>query len=120
MQRATRAAFLGLGAGLAFLIASCAGRNDRLPETGATLEGTVKYGQEEVPFALVIAVGEGPAATGRIGEDGRYKLENCPLGEVKSTRKCFASLRRARRRRSTTRRIFLRKPCSRGMGRCRV
>jgi hypothetical protein len=55
----------------------------RLPETGATLEGTVKYGTEKVLVALVIAQGEGGAATGFIGEDGRYKMDNVPLGEVK-------------------------------------
>jgi hypothetical protein len=55
----------------------------RYEETGATLEGTIKYGKEDVSFALVIVVGEGASATGKVGEDGRYKVQNAPLGEVK-------------------------------------
>jgi hypothetical protein len=54
----------------------------RLPETGATLEGTVSYGGTKVLVALVIAQGPNGAATGFIGDDGRFKLENVPLGEV--------------------------------------
>lgn len=55
----------------------------RLPETGATLEGTVVYGKEPVPVALIIVVGDSGSAQGFIGEDGRYKLTNVPLGTVK-------------------------------------
>jgi len=65
------------------LLASCGERGARLPETGATLEGTVSYGKEKVPVALVIAQGQKGSATADVGEDGRYKLENVPLGEVK-------------------------------------
>ena len=54
----------------------------RRPETGATLEGTVTYGSEKVTVALVIAQGENSTAQAFIGDDGRYKLENVPLGEV--------------------------------------
>jgi hypothetical protein len=35
-----------------------------------------------VGAALVIAQNESGAATGFVGDDGRYKLENVPLGEV--------------------------------------
>jgi len=52
------------------------------PETGATLEGTVTYGKEKVGVALVIAQNESGAATGFLDENGRFKLENVPLGEV--------------------------------------
>jgi hypothetical protein len=79
----TRGTFLALAAGAALTIASCGERGEKLPETGATLEGTVKQGKEDIRFALVIVVGDRTSATGKIGEDGRYKVENCPLGEVK-------------------------------------
>lgn len=75
------AAGLALAAGLA----GCGYgvREQRLPETGATLEGTVKYGSESVHFAEIRVVSETASATGSIGQDGRYKVENCPTGAVK-------------------------------------
>lgn len=75
-----------LGLALAAVaVASCEGRGERIPETGATLEGTVTYGKQKVMYAMVVAAGPGGpgSATGYIGEDGRYKLENVPLGQVK-------------------------------------
>src|SRR5262249_55420539 len=54
----------------------------RLPETGATLEGTVNYGDEKLEFALIIVQTPEGSATGRVGEDRRYRVENVPLGEV--------------------------------------
>jgi hypothetical protein len=84
MQRVSvRLAFSVLVAGCALLAASCGESGERVPETGATLEGTIHHGKEQVPFALVIVVGQGASATGNVGEDGRYKVENAPLGEVK-------------------------------------
>jgi hypothetical protein len=84
MQRVSiRLAVSGLMAGCALLAASCGESGVRYEETGATLEGTIKYGKEDVPFALVIVVGQGASATGKVGEDGRYKVLNAPLGEVK-------------------------------------
>jgi hypothetical protein len=53
-----------------------------LPQTGATLEGTVTYGSEELQFAQITVSGGGAVVTGVIGEDGRYKVENVPVGEV--------------------------------------
>jgi hypothetical protein len=50
--------------------------------TEGTLEGTVKYGNEPVLVALVIAAGPNGSAEGFIGEDGRYKIEKVPVGEV--------------------------------------
>jgi hypothetical protein len=65
-------------------LASCGNpRETRLPETGATLEGTVTYKGDQLQFAQIQVLGEGRMATGRIGEDGRYRVENCPLGQVK-------------------------------------
>jgi hypothetical protein len=54
----------------------------RLPLTGATLEGAVTYGKDKVPVGLVIAVGTNGSASGDISDDGTYKLENVPLGDV--------------------------------------
>jgi hypothetical protein len=68
----------------AALAASCSSnRAVRLPETGATLEGTVKYGGEDVQFAMILVQAGDKAATGKVGEGGRYRVENVPLGEVK-------------------------------------
>jgi hypothetical protein len=70
--------------GLIFCLGGCNTGPITLPETGATLEGTVTYGGEKVLVAMVIAAPTDgkPGAQGVIGEDGRYKIENCPLGEV--------------------------------------
>jgi hypothetical protein len=72
------------GAGLVLLLAGCGIglREKRLPETGATLEGTVSYGKERVMVAMIIVQGDGGMATAFVGEDGRYKAENVPLGTV--------------------------------------
>jgi hypothetical protein len=55
----------------------------RHPETGATLEGTVTYGNESVPVALIIVAGQGGSATGNVDEStGRFSIPNVPLGAV--------------------------------------
>jgi hypothetical protein len=55
-----------------------------LPETGATLVGTVKYAGEDVQYALVIVqAADGSTSAGLIGEDGVYHVPNAPLGEVR-------------------------------------
>jgi hypothetical protein len=64
------------------LCVSCAAREARLPETGATLEGTVTYGGEKLQFAMILVQTADASATGRIGDDGRYRVENVPVGEV--------------------------------------
>jgi hypothetical protein len=75
---------LMLLAAAACLASSCGfSRETRLPESGATLEGVVKYGGEQLQFAQILVIAEGKMATGRIGEEGRYRVENCPLGQVK-------------------------------------
>jgi hypothetical protein len=78
----TRLALLGLVAGSALLAAACGERGHRLPETGATLEGTITYGGTKVPYAIVTVMGENGMATGNVQEDGRYKVVNVPLGPV--------------------------------------
>ena len=83
MNRSCRAAeVLCLCAAVA-LFAGCGVREYRLPETGASLEGTVKYQSSPLPAAMIIVAGESSSATGNIGADGRYKIDNVPLGEVK-------------------------------------
>jgi hypothetical protein len=52
-----------------------------IPETGASLEGTVTYGKAKLEAALIIVVGEKGSATGTI-ENGRYKVLNAPVGKV--------------------------------------
>src|SRR3954451_4754809 len=54
----------------------------RLPATGASLEGTITYGGETVQMAQIDVLGEKGQAIGQI-ENGRYKVENAPLGPVK-------------------------------------
>jgi hypothetical protein len=68
--------------GLAFLLAGCGPGGIRYPETGATLEGTVTYGKDAVGAALVVAKNDSGTATGFVEKDGRYRLQNVPLGEV--------------------------------------
>jgi hypothetical protein len=79
----TRLALAGWFSGLALLAASCGERGERLPETGASLEGTITYGGVRVPFAMVTVMGENGMATGHVGDDGRYQIANVPLGEVR-------------------------------------
>ena len=60
MRRGISRRFIGLTfAGMTFLICSCGPKGDTPPQTGATLDGTVKYGDEPIHFALVIATGHG-------------------------------------------------------------
>jgi len=54
----------------------------RRPETGATLEGTVSYGDQKVMVGLVIVQNDKGSAQGFIDDEGKYKLENVPIGEV--------------------------------------
>lgn len=83
MQRIVRSTTAGLMAVGVILLASCSGHpEERLPETGATLEGTVAYGDQEVPFAVVFVKGPDAMAQGKVGEGGRYTVENVPLGRV--------------------------------------
>ena len=54
----------------------------KLPESGASLEGTVTYGKDRLQAAMIIVQGANGSATGFLGDDGRYRIENVPLGEV--------------------------------------
>jgi hypothetical protein len=73
---------LAFTVGTAFLLPSCEGGAKRYPETGATLEGTITYNNQRVPLALVIVASKSSSATGKADEEGNYKVENAPLGEV--------------------------------------
>jgi len=80
-MRRFAAMFLALG--LAVTTIACgSNRPVSLPESGATLEGTIKYGTDDIQFAMIIAQTATGSATGKVGPDGKYKLENVPLGEV--------------------------------------
>lgn len=78
-------AFIALSLALAAAAGvSCSRQKaEQLPESGATLEGTITYGKEDVRFALIVVQAGNNSATGKVGEDGRYKVENVPLGQVK-------------------------------------
>jgi hypothetical protein len=73
-----------LVAALALGVAACGGENvpKAIPDSGATLEGTVKVGGEQLQFAMVMVKSANGVASGKIGEDGKYKVSNVPLGEV--------------------------------------
>lgn len=86
MSRLKRKLSLAATAGLAFVVVSCGSGVEALPETGATLEGTVTYGGEKVPLALIIVAVSGPgggSANANADDDGKYTLKNVPLGLVK-------------------------------------
>lgn len=78
-----RAGAVALVAAAAFTTSCRYVKEERLPETGATLEGTVTYGGEPVHFAMIQVQGSNASATGKVGEDGRYRIENVPVGEVR-------------------------------------
>jgi hypothetical protein len=65
--------------------AGCGGyvHQEKLPESGATLEGTVKYGSDPVEFAMILVTAANGSATGRVGNDGHYRVDNVPVGEIK-------------------------------------
>lgn len=79
VQRSARLALLSC---FMVLLVGCRPGEVRYPETGATLEGTVTYGKETVGAALVIAQNGSGAATAFVDDNGHFKLENVPLGEV--------------------------------------
>lgn len=69
--------------GCVLVIAGCRfGSEVRHPESGATLEGTVTYGNDKVGAALVVAQNGSGSAQAFVDESGHFKLENVPLGEV--------------------------------------
>jgi hypothetical protein len=68
---------------LSSLLAACGPYEYRLPDTGATLEGTITYAGEKVPLAQINVLSEKGQGIGVVEEDGRYLVTRAPLGEVK-------------------------------------
>jgi hypothetical protein len=64
-------------------VAACGRYEYRLPDTGATLEGTITYGGEHVSLAQISVLGEKGQGIGVVEEDGRFLVKSAPLGEVK-------------------------------------
>ena len=86
MTRTTRLISRPLFLIAAVAVASCGPRTEALPETGATLEGTVEYDGAKVPMALVIVAAPqagGVSMTAFADAEGNYRVENVPLGEVR-------------------------------------
>ena len=67
---------------LAVLAVSCGRAENQLSESGATLEGSITYDGEPIQFAMIMVRSETASVSGKVGEDGRYKVENVPLGAV--------------------------------------
>jgi hypothetical protein len=67
---------------LTLSLLGCTRYEYRLPETGATLEGTITYNGETVQMAQINVLSDKGQSLGVI-EDGRYKVERVPLGEIK-------------------------------------
>ena len=86
MRLISRLVSAGLLVTICAVLTSCGYgvREERLPETGASLEGTVTYGNDQVPVALIIVTGPKGSAQGYINEaTGSYSIPNVPLGDVK-------------------------------------
>jgi hypothetical protein len=71
------------------LISACSmqGREVPLEISGVILTGTIKYGNAVVPNAMVIVKRPGPSgpnssSIATANDDGVYRVENCPMGEV--------------------------------------
>jgi hypothetical protein len=64
------------------LFSACGVRESKLEESGATLTGTITYQGAQLEFAQVTARQGDKNAQGIIGADGKYKIENAPIGEV--------------------------------------
>lgn len=78
----TRAFSATVLAGLILTLSACGEKGSSVPKTGASLEGSVHYGDELIQFALVIVTMKNSSESGSIGDDGKYRITNVPLGEV--------------------------------------
>jgi len=61
----------------------CGQRAYEIPDTGATLEGSVTYDGKPVPMALIVVRSETATADAKIVEPGKYKVPSAPVGKVK-------------------------------------
>jgi hypothetical protein len=83
MVRSMRSTFCLIALSFLPLITACGVRESKLEESGATLTGTITYNGAQIEFAQVTVRGaKGENAIGIVGEDGKYKVENAPLGDV--------------------------------------
>lgn len=85
MNRLIRAASAGLLAVGMVAAVGCSKNfapEETLPESGASMKGTVSYGGEQLHYAMIRVKGNNHEATGKIGPDGTYLVENCPVGPI--------------------------------------
>lgn len=66
----------------ALALTACGQRDIVIPTTGNSLTGIVKYGNEQLQFAMVLVSGGLSQTQGMIREDGTYFVDNCPEGDV--------------------------------------
>jgi hypothetical protein len=73
-----------LGTAACCLVSACNpnGPYVPIPETGASLKGTVIYKKQPLTAGVVFASGSGGGVDALIDPDGRYTLLNVPVGEV--------------------------------------
>lgn len=64
-------------------VMGCGQRAYEIPDSGATLEGSVTYDGKPVPMALIVVRSETATADARIVEPGKYKVPSVPIGKVK-------------------------------------
>lgn len=66
------------------LLAACGVSESELAESGATLTGTITHKGTPIEFAMVIVQSKDGAqsAVGKVNDDGKYSVSNCPIGEV--------------------------------------
>jgi hypothetical protein len=67
---------------LCIALPACGSRETTYPTTGNSLTGKVKYGKDELQFALILVMQGQAGSTGMIRDDGTYLVDNVPLGEV--------------------------------------
>ncbi len=64
-------------------VMGCGQRAYEIPDSGATLEGSITYDGKPVPMALIVVRSETATADARIVEPGKYKVPSVPIGKVK-------------------------------------
>jgi hypothetical protein len=83
MSLARKALIAGVYATVALTVTACGGgREVTNKTTGNSLVGTVKYGDEQLQFAMIMVTVGGQTSTGFIGDDGTYKVDNVGTGEA--------------------------------------
>jgi hypothetical protein len=54
-----------------------------IPDTGATLEGSITLNGNPIPLALIIVRSQSATSDSVVREEGKYKVPSVPLGLVK-------------------------------------